>query len=73
MADPRSPDSAVELVRSISKRLQAASDAALVAQVLAEAGDADRALNMLRDIEPPLYEATMLLNAASMVRGDHAR
>jgi hypothetical protein len=42
------------------------------AAACAQAGDTDRALALLRDIEPPLYEVTTLLNAASILRGDHA-
>jgi hypothetical protein len=73
MGDPQAPGSSADLVRRIAARLQAAAGVASAAEACAEAGNADRALAMLRDIEPPLYEVTTLLNAASMLRGDHTR
>jgi hypothetical protein len=73
MGDPQAPGSPVELLRRIAARLQAAANAACAAEACAEAGNPDQALAMLRAIEPPLYEVTTLLNAASMLRGDHAR
>jgi hypothetical protein len=72
MADPQAP-SPNELARRIGERLRAAVDMASAAEACAEAGNTDQALAMLRDIELPLYEVTMLLNAASILRGDHAR
>lgn len=71
MSDPQPPASMSELVRRIVTQLQAAADAASAAQACAAAGDTDRALALLRDIEPKLYELTTLLNAASMLRGRH--
>jgi hypothetical protein len=71
MAEPQAPGSTRELVRRISERLQAAIGAARAAEACAEAGDNDQALALLRDIEPLLYEATTLLNAASILRGNH--
>jgi len=72
MGDPQAPVSTTELVRRIVERLLAAADVASAAEACAEAGDTDRALAVLRDLEPPLYEVTTLLNAASILRGDHA-
>jgi hypothetical protein len=73
MSDPQAPGSTTELVRRIVERLQAAADAASAAEACAEAGNTDQALAMLRNIERPLYDVTTLLNAASMLRGNHTR
>jgi hypothetical protein len=72
MADPQAPDAAADLVRRIVAHLQAAAGAARVAEACAKAGHTEQALALLRDIEAPLYEMTTLLNAASILRGDHA-
>jgi hypothetical protein len=72
MSDPQAPDSIIELVRRIVEQLQTAAGAASAAQACAQAGDTDRALALLREIEPRLYELTTLLNAASVLRGNHA-
>jgi hypothetical protein len=69
MADPQAP--AAELVRRIVAHLQAAAAAASAAEACAAAGDTEQALARLRAIEAPLYEVTTLLNAASILRGDH--
>jgi hypothetical protein len=60
-------------LRRVVERLQAATAAASTAQACAAAGNTDQALALLRDVEPPLYEVTTLLNAASMLRGSHSR
>jgi hypothetical protein len=73
MADPHAASSKQKLVRRIVEHLEAAASAARAAQTHAEAGDADQALAMLGNVEPPLYEATTLLNAASILRDNHAR
>jgi hypothetical protein len=67
---PQAP-SPNELARRIVERLRAAADAASAAEACAEAGNTNQALALLRDIEPALYEVTALLNAASMLRGNH--
>jgi predicted negative regulator of RcsB-dependent stress response len=72
MADPQAPN-ARELVRRISERLHAAAAVAKAAEACVEAGDTDQALAMLREIERQLYEMTTLLNAASILRGNHTR
>jgi hypothetical protein len=69
MGNSQAPASTIDLVRRVVERLQAAADAASAAAACAQAGDTDRALALLRDIEPPLYEVTTLLNAASLLRG----
>jgi hypothetical protein len=70
MAGPQAP-SANELVRRIGERLRAAADMARAAEACAAAGHTDQALALLREIEPPLYEVATLLNAASVLRGNH--
>jgi hypothetical protein len=72
MGDPQAPHAATDLVRRIAERLRAAADAASAAGACAAAGDTEQALARLCDIESPLYEVTTLLNAASILRGDHA-
>lgn len=71
MSDPQAPGSVKDLVRCIVERLRAVSDAAGAAEACAAVGDTDQALAMLGDIEPRLYEVTTLLNAASVLRGNH--
>jgi hypothetical protein len=73
MGDPQAPDVTMDLVRRIAERLRAAAGAAKAAEACAEAGNTDQALALLCDIESPLYEVTMLLNAASLLRGNHPR
>jgi hypothetical protein len=70
MDGPQAP-SPEDLVRRIVERLRAAADMASVAEACAAAGNTEQALAMLREIEPPLYEVTTLLNAASVLRGNH--
>jgi hypothetical protein len=71
MADPPQAPSPKELVRRIVEWLRTAADAASAAEACVDAGNTDQALALLRDVEPPLYEVTTLLNAASILRGDH--
>jgi hypothetical protein len=73
MADPQALAAATDLVRRIAERLRAAADAAKAAETCAYSGNTDQALALLHDIEPPLYEVTTLLNAASLLRGNHPR
>jgi len=72
MSDAQAPGSMTDLVRRIVEQLQAAGDAANAAAASAATGDTAAALVLLRDIERPLFEVTILLNAASILRGDHA-
>jgi hypothetical protein len=71
MGERQAPDSTIDLVRRIVERLQAAVGAARLAEACAQAGHADQALAMLREVEPALYEVATLLNAASVLRGKH--
>jgi hypothetical protein len=71
MGDPQAA-SPKDVVRRVSERLHAAADRASAAEACAQAGNTDQALALLREIEPTLYEVAMLLNAASMPRGNHA-
>ena len=52
-----------DLLKSIRQRL----DGAIAVARAAEAGDVERAVAILLDAEQPLYEATTLLNAASLL------
>jgi len=52
-----------DLLKSIRQRL----DRAIAVARAAEAGDVERAVAILLDAEQPLYEATTLLNAASLL------
>ena len=72
MADAHAPG-AQQLVHRISERLQAAAEAAGAAESCAAAGDLDRALAMLADLEPALYDLMTLLNAASVLRDDRTK
>ena len=56
-----------DLLRCIRERLDGAIAVAKAAEACAEAGDAERALTIMLDVEQPLYEATTLLNAASLL------
>ena len=49
------------------ERLDGAVAVAKAAEACAEAGDVGRALTIMLDVEQPLYEATTLLNAASLL------
>jgi hypothetical protein len=71
MADPQAPDPATDLVRRVVEQVRVAAGAASAAEACVKAGNTDQALALLRDIEAPLYEVTTLLNAASILRGDH--
>jgi DNA-binding PucR family transcriptional regulator len=73
MSDPQAPASTTELVHRIVERLRAVTDAASAAEDCAKAGNTDRAFAMLQDIEPTLYEVAMMLNAVSILRGNHKR
>ncbi len=68
MSDPPAPDMAADLLRRVVAQLQVAAGAA---EACVKAGHTDQALALLREIEAPLYEVTTLLNAASMLRGNH--
>ena len=73
MPDRQPPASAIELVHRINERLELAVGVARAAKSAADADDTARALTMLRDVEPPLFEVMTLLNAVSLLRGNHQR
>ena len=54
----------------VNESLDVAVRVALAALICAEAGDTTRALTILLEMEPALYEVTTLLNAASLLRGN---
>jgi len=51
----------------IRERLDGAVAVARAAEACADAGEVERALTIMLDVEQPLYEATTLLNAASLL------
>jgi len=53
----------------VSTRLDRAAGIARAADTCAGAGFCDKAVEITLDIEQPLYEATTLLNAASLISG----
>jgi len=56
-----------ECLRFIRERLDGAVAVAKAAEACAEAGDIERAITIMLDVEQPLYEVTTLLNAASLL------
>lgn len=70
MPERQLPPSANELVHRVNQQLESAVSVARAAKTSAEAGDAPRALAILRDVEPLLFEVMTLLNAASLMRGN---
>jgi hypothetical protein len=56
-----------DCIKFIRERLDVAVAVAKAAEACAEAGDVGRALTIMLDAEQPLYEATTLLNAASLL------
>ena len=56
-----------DFLRSIRERLDGALAVAKAAEACANAGDSGRAIAILLDVEQPLYEATTLLNAVSLL------
>jgi hypothetical protein len=73
MPDRQPPASASEVVLRVNEQLEIAVGAARGAKAIADAGDTAQALAMLRNVEPPLFELMTLLNAASLLRGNHQR
>jgi len=67
MAQQTSGISIKDLLKSIRERLDGAVAVAKAAEACADAGDVERALTIMLDVEQPLYEATTLLNAASLL------
>src|SRR6266550_959256 len=56
-----------DILASIRARLGGAVALAWAAETCAEAGEVEQALLIILDVEQPLYEATTLLNAASLL------
>jgi len=54
-------------LKEIHTRLNEAAGIAKAADACAEAGDADRGVKVALDIEQLVYEATRLLDAASLI------
>jgi hypothetical protein len=54
-------------LRQIQVRLEHASGIAKAAQACADAGNVAKAIEIALDVEQPMYEATALLNAASLL------
>jgi hypothetical protein len=54
-------------LKEIHSRLNEAAGIAKAADACAEAGDADRGVKVALDIEQLVYEATRLLDAASLI------
>jgi hypothetical protein len=73
MPDRQPPAATIELFHRINERLELAVFAARAAKSSADADDIPRALAMLHDAEPLLFEVMTLLNAASLLRDNHER
>ena len=56
-----------DILGCIRARLDGAVAVARAAEACADAGDVERALTIMLDVEQPLYEVTTLLNAASLL------
>jgi len=54
----------------ITERLKQAHNIAAAAQTCAATGNYESAFRILLDVEQPTFEATTLLNAASLIRHD---
>jgi hypothetical protein len=55
-------------VQQITERLDQATGVAKAAQTCAEAGDVAKTVEIALDIQQSIYEATTLLNAASLIK-----
>lgn len=58
----------IEMVKLIHERLSTATEAAKAARACASVNSLDEAIRITLDIEQPMYEATTLLNAASLIK-----
>ena len=56
-----------DILGCIRERLDGAVAVARAAEACADAGEVERALTIMLDVEQPLYEITTLLNAASLL------
>lgn len=55
-------------ISELCQRLDEAAAIAKAAQACAEAGNLDKAIQIALDVEQLIYEATTLLNAASLMK-----
>jgi hypothetical protein len=55
-------------IGELRQRLDEAASIAKAAQACAEAGNLDKAIQIALDVEQLIYEATTLLNAASLIK-----
>jgi hypothetical protein len=67
MTQQSSTISVKDCIKFVRERLDGAVAIAKAAEACAEAGDVGRALTIMLDVEQPVYEATTLLNAASLL------
>jgi len=66
--DPHTVEVTIKIyLKQMRERLERAASIAKAAEACAEAGDVERAVIIILDVEQPLYEATTLLNAASLL------
>ena len=66
--DRTATDAAIKIyLREILNRLEMSTGIARAACVCAEAGNVSGAINIILDIEQPAYEASRLLDAASLL------
>ena len=68
MTNPALSNALVALFPMITERLKQAHNIAAAAESCAVSGNFDGAFRILLDVEQPTYEATTLLNAASLIR-----
>jgi hypothetical protein len=66
---PETIDTAVtELLQQVSQRLEQAVQIAKAAEACAEAGNPKKAVEIIMDTEDLVFQATTLLNGASVLR-----
>jgi hypothetical protein len=67
--DAQTTDIAIQaFIKEIVERLDQAAGIAKAAQTCADAGNIAKGVEIALDVEQPLYEATTLLNAASLIK-----
>lgn len=65
---PETADAAIrDFIKEIRTRLDQAAAVARAAEACVEAGSPEQAVTIVLDVEQQLYEATTLLNAASLI------
>ena len=68
MANAALSNALLALFPMITERLKQAHNIAAAAQTCAATGNYESAFRILLDVEQPTFEATTLLNAASLIR-----